>query len=114
MSDEAELSNVFSAHVLPRRMEGDTQLIDIALFNPDKSPFALPVIPEQEITGDWIKLSDAQMAHGYKSLGEGYEVRYRRRPDGFVEFRGYLKPGQAGETVFTLPEGYRPTDLDYM
>jgi hypothetical protein len=110
MADEdVELSNVFEAHVLPKRMDGDSQLINISLFNPDGSPFALPVIPEAEPVGEWVELEIADLGNGWGILDPGNPPAYRKRPDGIVEFRGMFDPGIDGSTIFTLPTPYRHT-----
>lgn len=106
MSEE-ELSNVFEAHVLPKRMDGDSQLINISLYNPDGSPFALPVIPEAEPTGDWVEITVPMMGNGWGQLDPSNPPQYRKRPDGVVEFRGMFDPGVDGSTIFTLPAPYR-------
>lgn len=172
-----ELSNVFSGHMLPRRKEGDLEVVDIALFNPDGSPFALPIVPEVPIeippggetgavlakasaesndllwvqpipppevpvelptggasgaflakasgadgdvewvalpeipeipeTEAWHNLIDADMdpSFGWTTIGS-IPPQYRKRPDGTVEMRGIVVPGNQG-TIFTLPVGYR-------
>lgn len=107
MSEE-ELSNVFEAHVLPKRMDGDSQLINISLFNPDGSPFALPVIPDAEETGDWVTLHYINLANGWGEFYDGsYPAQYRLRPDHTFEMRGMLDPGAEGSMAFTLPPPYR-------
>jgi hypothetical protein len=101
--------NVFEAHVLPRRKAGDVEHINIEIFNTDGSPFELPAPAE---TPQWNTVANADMQHGWTSLGANYAVKFRKRLDGTVEFRGYAKPGTE-DLMFYLPEGFRPINLDF-
>ncbi len=38
-----------------------------------------------------------------------HTASFRKRPDGIVEMRGLIRGGSIGQTVFTLPAGYRPS-----
>lgn len=108
MSDEdVPLSNVFEGRVLPRRMEGDVNIINLALYNPDGSPFALPIIPEAEPVGDWVEITIGMMGNGWGQLDPSNPPQFRKRPDGIVEFRGMFDPGTDGSPIFTLPAPYR-------
>lgn len=41
--------------------------------------------------------------------GSEAPARFRRDAGGFVHLEGVVEPGTAGQPVFTLPTGYRPT-----
>jgi hypothetical protein len=107
--EETELSNVFEGHVLPRRQVGDLNIINLALFNPDGSPFALPVIPEAEPVGEWVELEISDLGNGWGILDPANPPAYRKRPDNVVEMRGMFDPGIDGSTIFTFPPAYRHT-----
>jgi hypothetical protein len=109
MADEEELSNVFQGRVQPRRKEGDLEVIDISLYNPDGTPFELPTVPEPPELEGWQYVQDTDMNNAWHSLGAGYEVRFRKRTDNMVECFGYLAPGAIG-LVFYLPVSCRPVD----
>lgn len=109
-----ELSNVFEGRVLPRRKEGDVEVINLALYNPDGSPFELPVIPGPPPLDEWTELTDPQLGNGWLVLdGDNYPPRYRKRPEGMVEMQGMLNPGADAADIFTLPLEYRPTQKLY-
>lgn len=68
---------------------------------------------------DWHTVGDATtgmgttFASGYSAVG-GYPVQFRKDPMGQVELRGLIataSPAASGQTVFTLPVGYRPTGV---
>ena len=53
--------------------------------------------------------SEPAYTNGYTSYGGGYVgAQFRRDPFGRVHLRGLVKPGTAGQSIFTLPAGYRP------
>lgn len=106
------MSNIFEGHLLPRLKQGDTEHIRLELYNEDGSPFELPDIPDPT-PGPWNVVADADMQHGWTSLGANYSVRYRKHADGMVEMRGYAKPGTK-DVMFYLPVGFRPVNMDFM
>lgn len=103
-------NNVFEGHVLPRRKEGDVEVINLALFNPDGSPFALPAVYVPPEHGDWVDVTNGQMSNGWTNQGAGGGFRYRKRGDGIVELRGHIGPGAEG-LVYDFPSGFAPIDL---
>jgi hypothetical protein len=110
------MGSLFKAHIFKERTRGPREEVKIKLFNLDDSPFELPEVSDTPTTPeveDWIVIPNSSMMNGWTSLGAGYAVRYRKRPDGIVEMRGYIKPGPAseGQIAFILPEGYRPIGM---
>lgn len=98
---------MLKAHLWKERSIGEREEVKLELLNADGSPFELEA-PEPEEAEDWIVVLDADMANGWTNIG-GYDVKYRKRPDGVVELCGYADPGSGSARMFTLPVGYRPT-----
>jgi hypothetical protein len=93
----------FAALVDPETAVDPSQLTErLALFSEDGEP--LPLVNLNKVE-DWHIL--VAFENGWTSLSPGHELKYRKRPSGVVELKGYLKPGSPG-LVFTLPEGYFP------
>lgn len=68
----------------------------------------------RRLTEDWHQIGAAgepTFGGAFVNYGAGYAgAGFRRYADGTVELRGLVKTGTAGQTIFTLPAGYRPVD----
>ena len=98
------MANELEVRFLPRRMEGDIQVAQI--FNADGSPFDVNVGKKVE---PWLTVADVDLNNGWVKYGPGYDVKFRRRPDGDIELQGRIKSGVAGR-LFFLPLTYNPLD----
>lgn len=62
-------------------------------------------------SGSW---STPALQNGWVQYGGGYSSsQYTKNTDGIVSLRGIIKSGTvtSGTTIFTLPSGYRPTNI---
>lgn len=62
-------------------------------------------------TGSWTNLADSSLSNGWVRYSATYnQPGYTKGSDGIVSLKGLIKSGTAvsGETIFTLPAGYRP------
>jgi len=56
--------------------------------------------------GEW---NVPTFANGWVNYGGSFNpAGYRRDSEGWVHLRGLVKSGTVGQTIYTLPEGYRP------
>lgn len=79
----------------------------VALYKENGDPF-LPADLGVETPEAWHAVATAGMSNGWSTTAPGTPPQYRKRLDGVVELQGNVSPGTTGQTIFTLPAGYRP------
>lgn len=61
---------------------------------------------------DWHYVGEAgepAFQNSWANLGSSNKLAFRIREAGVVDVQGIITPGTLGATIFTLPDGYRPT-----
>lgn len=61
---------------------------------------------------DWHYVGDTDepaFANSWANFGATNTLAFRIREAGVVDIHGVIVPGTLGATIFTLPEGYRPS-----
>ena len=98
------------------RVNAGVTTIDSAKITDKRSLYQVPTsgIAESAVTANKIEVQQTwqtpALQNGWVNYGSPFDTAgYMKDSLGFVHLKGLVKSGTLGQTIFTLPVGYRPT-----